>query len=64
MKIHEDSRGHLTEIFRIDEDDYIPHMGYVSSTKPLIKRGMHLHKEQTDCFVFINPKKLTQTYFL
>lgn len=51
----EDERGWLTEIYRSDELDYNPVMGYVSSTKPGVVRGPHEHKFQSDCFVFIGP---------
>jgi len=50
-----DDRGWLTEIYRNDELDYSPVMGYVSSTKPGIVRGPHEHKLQSDGFVFIGP---------
>lgn len=50
-----DERGWLTEIFRNDEIDYQPAMGYVSVTKPGVVRGPHEHKEQSDCFVFTGP---------
>lgn len=50
-----DERGWLAEIFRNDEIDYDPSMGYISVTKPGIVRGPHEHKEQSDCFVFTGP---------
>lgn len=57
LKLHEDSRGSLTELFRRDELPNIlrPDMGYVSITKPGIGRGPHEHRWQTDIFAFIGP---------
>jgi dTDP-4-dehydrorhamnose 3,5-epimerase len=54
---HEDQRGWLTELFRIDELNYLqyPVMAYVSETKPGIVRGPHEHVDQTDYFCFIGP---------
>ncbi|OGI17301.1 MAG: dTDP-4-dehydrorhamnose 3,5-epimerase [Candidatus Moranbacteria bacterium RIFCSPHIGHO2_02_FULL_40_12b] len=51
----EDDRGWLAEIYRNDETNYNPVMGYVSSTKPGIIRGPHEHTKQSDCFVFLGP---------
>ncbi len=51
----EDDRGWLAEIYRDDELNYQPVMGYVSVTKPGIIRGPHEHVEQSDCFVFLGP---------
>ncbi len=51
----DDERGWLTEIFRNDELDYAPAMGYVSLTKPGVIRGPHEHVNQSDCFVFVGP---------
>jgi dTDP-4-dehydrorhamnose 3,5-epimerase len=50
---HEDSRGQLTEIYRIDEDPINAAMSYVSYTKFNQIRGPHEHLKQTDFFVFI-----------
>jgi len=50
-----DERGWLAEIYRDDELDYQPAMGYVSATKPGIIRGPHEHNFQSDCFVFVGP---------
>lgn len=52
---HKDDRGWLTEIFRNDQLKTSPQMGYVSETLPLVVRGPHEHKEQTDYFAFIGP---------
>ena len=52
---NEDSRGWLSEIYREDELFYSPKMSYVSVTNPLIARGPHEHKFQTDLFVFLGP---------
>ena len=51
----EDSRGWLAEIWRRDESDFQPAMGYVSVTKPGIARGPHEHQFQSDVFVFLGP---------
>jgi len=52
---HEDDRGWLSEIYRIDETFFRPKMAYVSVTKPGVSRGPHEHKFQSDCFVFVGP---------
>jgi len=52
---NEDQRGWLTEIFRQDEDGFLPVMSYVSLTKPGAIRGPHEHIKQTDRFIFIGP---------
>ncbi|MCX6740462.1 MAG: dTDP-4-dehydrorhamnose 3,5-epimerase family protein [Candidatus Parcubacteria bacterium] len=50
-----DERGWLSEIYRRDEANYQPAMGYVSVTNPGIIRGPHEHKAQSDFFVFVGP---------
>lgn len=50
-----DQRGWLAEIFRQDETEFTPQMGYVSVTKPGVIRGPHEHKDQSDCFIFLGP---------
>ena len=50
-----DDRGWLTEIFRTDENNFVPEMSYVSFTKFGVARGPHEHVSQTDFFVFIGP---------
>lgn len=50
-----DERGWLSEIFRKDEDGYLPAMSYISLTNPGIIRGPHEHEKQTDMFVFLGP---------
>ncbi|MDO8667800.1 MAG: WxcM-like domain-containing protein [bacterium] len=50
-----DSRGWLAEIYRSDEINFKPAMGYTSVTKPGVIRGPHEHKYQSDCFVFVGP---------
>ena len=50
-----DERGWLAEIFRKDEIEARPVMGYVSATKPGVVRGPHEHKNQTDIFAFMVP---------
>jgi dTDP-4-dehydrorhamnose 3,5-epimerase len=54
---HSDRRGWLSELFRSDElpQDFVPVMGYVSSTEPGVARGPHEHREQTDKFCFVGP---------
>lgn len=52
---NEDARGWLTEIYRQDEIDFEPAMGYISATKPGVIRGPHEHKFQSDCFIFVGP---------
>jgi len=52
---YEDERGWLAEMFRQDEMDHGPAMGYVSLTKPGVIRGPHEHENQTDCFIFVGP---------
>jgi dTDP-4-dehydrorhamnose 3,5-epimerase len=52
---YEDERGWLAEMFRQDEIDHGPVMGYVSLTKPGVIRGPHEHEKQTDCFIFVGP---------
>lgn len=55
LEKHNDERGWLTEIYRNDELNYQPVMGYVSATKNGVVRGPHEHKFQSDCFVFVGP---------
>ena len=52
-----DSRGWLTELFRIDEwpAECYPVMAYVSSTLPGVSRGPHEHVDQADLFCFLGP---------
>jgi dTDP-4-dehydrorhamnose 3,5-epimerase len=52
---YEDARGYLMEIYREDEDNYSPTMGYISVTKPGVVRGPHEHVYQSDCFVLVGP---------
>lgn len=51
----EDNRGWLAEIFRNDELEFDPAMGYVSLTNPGVIRGPHEHVAQSDCFIFLGP---------
>ena len=53
---HEDSRGHLLELFRDDElpDAFRPAMAYLSVTLPGVARGPHEHRHQTDGFAFVD----------
>lgn len=55
LQKHEDARGWLTEIWRDDEINFKPQMGYVSATKPGVIRGPHEHVKQSDCFIFLGP---------
>lgn len=52
-----DKRGWLSELFREDEipGEFMPVMGYISSTEPGIARGPHEHRDQADCFCFVGP---------
>jgi dTDP-4-dehydrorhamnose 3,5-epimerase len=50
-----DERGFLAELFRSDEDSYLPVMAYVSMTNPGIVRGPHEHVHQSDGFAFFGP---------
>jgi dTDP-4-dehydrorhamnose 3,5-epimerase len=52
-----DKRGWLSELFREDEipGEFIPVMGYISSTEPGVARGPHEHREQADTFCFVGP---------
>jgi dTDP-4-dehydrorhamnose 3,5-epimerase len=57
LKIYNDKRGWLMELFRQDElkASDMPVMAYVSLTFPGVTRGPHEHKDQTDYFCFIGP---------
>ena len=54
---HEDDRGWLTELFRIDEipEEFQPVMAYLSITRPGVARGPHEHVSQADLFCFQGP---------
>lgn len=54
---YSDARGWLMEFFRNDEiaPDLHPAMGYISVTKPGIRRGPHEHLDQHDYFCFPGP---------
>lgn len=57
LERHSDSRGWLVELYRSDElnGEYLPVMGYVSSTEPGVVRGPHEHRDQADCFAMVGP---------
>ena len=57
LKIFNDARGWLVELFRQDElePDRWPAMTYVSQTFPGVARGPHEHVDQTDGFAFVGP---------
>ena len=55
LQKYEDQRGWLTEIYRSDELDYRPAMGYLSLTNPGVVRGPHEHRYQSDAFIFAGP---------
>jgi len=57
LKVYEDGRGWLVEIFRQDETpvEFLPVMGYVSMTGPGVARGPHEHEDQADNFCFLGP---------
>ncbi len=52
---YEDERGHLMEIFRLDENEIKPVMSYISITKAQVARGPHEHIYQSDFFIFPGP---------
>jgi dTDP-4-dehydrorhamnose 3,5-epimerase len=52
---YEAERGHLMEIFRLDENIIKPVMSYISLTKPQVVRGPHEHVYQSDFFIFPGP---------
>ncbi len=54
LKVFDDQRGWLTELFRDDElpEEFRPLMGYISMTYPGVVRGPHEHRYQTDYFCF------------
>jgi dTDP-4-dehydrorhamnose 3,5-epimerase len=55
LEKYSDERGWLTEVFRNDELNFDPAMGYVSLTNPGVVRGPHEHAFQSDCFIFLGP---------
>ena len=57
LKVFNDSRGWLIELFRQDElaEEWWPAMTYASQTLPGVTRGPHEHVDQTDGFAFIGP---------
>ena len=57
LKIFNDSRGWLVELFRHDEqpEDCWPVMAYASMTLPGVTRGPHEHVDQGDGFAFFGP---------
>lgn len=57
LKVFNDSRGWLVELFRQDDvvEEWWPVMTYVSQTLPGVTRGPHEHVDQTDGFAFLGP---------
>ena len=55
LAVYQDNRGWLSEIWRNDEADYVPAMGYASFTLPGVIRGPHEHHFQSDYFIFVGP---------
>ena len=57
LKKHDDPRGWLCELFRMDrlERIYQPEMAYISMSNADVQRGPHEHKDQADFFCFIGP---------
>lgn len=57
LKLYNDTRGWLAELFRNDliDPNFHPQMAYVSMTKPDVVRGPHEHVDQADYFCFIGP---------
>ena len=54
---HQDQRGWLAELYRVDEmaAEHHPVMAYISETLPSVARGPHEHIDQTDYFAFLGP---------
>ena len=63
LRVNEDSRGWLAEVFRRDEVDpaVYPAMAYLSMTLPGVVRGPHSHRDQTDRFCFAGPSRFRLT---
>jgi len=57
LDCHEDSRGTLIELYRLDRfrPEYNPAMAYVSETLPGASRGPHEHVQQSDYLCFVGP---------
>jgi dTDP-4-dehydrorhamnose 3,5-epimerase len=57
LRLFNDPRGWLCELFRHDEmpAEFHPVMAYISTTRPGIARGPHEHVSQADCFAFLGP---------
>jgi len=55
LKINDDKRGSLIELFRNDWWKYHVHMIYISVTQPGQERGPHEHVRQTDMMAFVGP---------
>jgi len=60
LTLNEDRRGSLVEAYRTDELQTLfigqPQMAYISATLGGVVRGPHVHKYQTDMFVFLGPE--------
>jgi dTDP-4-dehydrorhamnose 3,5-epimerase len=61
LESYKDERGHLTEVWRTDENEFgnennlkPPTMCYISQTLSGVARGPHEHERQTDRFAFID----------
>lgn len=59
IKSYSDSRGFVSEVFRIDDPQF-PNSKqcYISETSPLVQRGVHQHINQTDDFISLNNRLL------
>ncbi|GBE39698.1 hypothetical protein BMS3Bbin08_02329 [bacterium BMS3Bbin08] len=58
LQVHEDQRGWLAELMRVDETSLKPLMAYVSMTRPDVGRGPHEHRSQTDYMCFLGRFRL------
>lgn len=57
LRLFEDERGWLSEVFRHDElpPSAWPQMAYATWTRPGVTRGPHEHTHQTDLMAFLGP---------
>lgn len=55
LEFYNDPRGYLIECWRSNWIEPDPEMMYLSWTRPGQKRGPHLHRQQTDIFIFPGP---------
>ncbi len=54
LNVHPDERGHLFEILRSDDPEYLRFgQAYVTTAHPGVIKGWHRHRKQTDFFCLI-----------